>query len=93
MRVFRVAAVMALLAAPAYAQSEHFPKYGEADPAKSPQQIESDRSADKAYKSSLSNIPDKGPSDPWGNMRSDGPSKDLAKAAQSKRTKPAGTAN
>jgi len=92
MRVFRVAAVMALLAAPAYAQSEHFPKYGEADPAKSPQQIESDRSADKAYKSSLSNIPDKGPSDPWGNMRSD-PPKDLAKAAQSKRTKPTGTAN
>jgi hypothetical protein len=93
MRVFRAAAVMALLAAPAYAQSEHVPKYGEADPEKSQQQIESDRSAERAYKSSLSNIPDKGPSDPWGNVRTDGSSKDVAKALPSRRAKPAAATN
>jgi hypothetical protein len=93
MRVFRLAAVIALLAGPAYAQSDHVPKYGEADQEKSPSQLDSERAADKAYKSSLGNIPDKGPSDPWGNVRSDSPPKDVSKAAQSKRTKPGSTAN
>lgn len=93
MRVFHAAAVIALLTGPAYAQSDHVPKYGETDQEKSPSQLESERAADRAYKSSLGNIPDKGPSDPWGNVRSDGPAKDVAKAAQSKRTKPGTTAN
>ena len=31
MRVFAAAAVIALLAGPAYAQSQHVPKYGEED--------------------------------------------------------------
>jgi hypothetical protein len=71
MRVFHAAAVIAILAGPAYAQTQPVPRYGEAPKDKSPQQIEADQAAERAYKNSLSNIPDKGPSDPWGNMRSD----------------------
>jgi hypothetical protein len=72
MRVFCAAAIIALLAGPAYAQSsgEHVERYGETSKPKSPQQIEADKEADKAYNKSLGNIPDKGPIDPWGNARS-----------------------
>jgi hypothetical protein len=73
MRVFGAAALIALLAGPAFAQS--VPKYGDVDKAKSPQEIEQEHEADKAYQKSLGNIPDKGPSDPWGNVRSDNPPK------------------
>jgi hypothetical protein len=93
MRVFAAAAVLALLAGPAYAQAEHVPKYGEADKEKTPQQIQSEKDAQKAYERSLGNIPDKGASDPWGNVRSDGPPKAAAKAAPVKRTKTGSTAN
>ena len=79
MRVFHAAAVLAILAGPAYAQTQPIQRYGEADKDKSPQQIEADRAAERAYKNSLSNIPDKGPSDPWGNMRSDSAPKAIAK--------------
>jgi hypothetical protein len=93
MRVFAAAAVIALLAGPAYAQSQSIPRYGEADPKKSPQQIEADREAERAYKRSLGNIPDQGPTDPWGNVRSDSAPKAAAKAAPAKRTKTGNTAN
>jgi hypothetical protein len=93
MRVFAAAAVLALLAGPAYAQAEHVPKYGEADKEKTPQQIQSEKDAQKAYERSLSNIPDKGTSDPWGGVRSDGPPKAAAKTAPMKRTKTGSTAN
>ncbi len=81
MRVLRAAAVIALLAGPVYAQ-EKIPKYGETDtPDKTPQQIEADKAAEKAYKNSLGNIPDQTtPSDPWGTMRSGDTSKPAAKA-------------
>jgi hypothetical protein len=90
MRVFRAAAVIALLAGPAYGQS--IPKYGETEKAKSPQQIEADREAERAYKRSLGNIPDQGPTDPWGNVRSDSAPNPVAKAAPAKRTKTSNTA-
>jgi hypothetical protein len=95
MRVFAAAAVLALLAGPAYAQApvQHVPKYGEADPDKSPQQIQSEKDAQKAYERSLGNIPDKGNSDPWGNVRSESPPKAAAKTAPAKRTKTGSTAN
>jgi hypothetical protein len=93
MRVFAAAAVIALLAGPAYAQSQSIPRYGEADQKKSPQQIEADREAERAYKRSLGNIPDQGPADPWGNVRSDSAPKAAAKAAPAKRTKTGNTAN
>jgi hypothetical protein len=100
MRVFRAAAMIALLAGPAYAQEVEapIPKYGETDkPDKTPQQKEADRAAEKAYKNSLGNIPDKGTTDPWGNVRVDPPKpapKAAVKSSAAKpQTKTGGTAN
>ena len=92
MRVFRAAAVIALLVGPAYAQSQPVPRYGETAKTKSPQEIEGEREAERAYQRSLGNIPDKGPTDPWGNVRSDSAPKTAAKAAP-KRIKSAAPAN
>jgi hypothetical protein len=92
MRVFRAAAVIALLAGPAYAQSQSVPRYGDTAKPKSPQEIEADKEAERAYQRSLGNIPDKGPSDPWGNVRSESAPKPVAKAAPAKRTKTDSTA-
>jgi len=89
MRVFAAAAaVIALVAGPAYAQSKSVPKYGDVDKEKTPQEIEAEREAERAYKRSLGNIPEKPPIDPWGNVRSETPPKAAAKAAPSKRAKP-----
>ncbi len=95
MRVFYAAAVLALMAGPALAQS--IPKYGEAPKAKSPQEIASEREAEKAYKRSLGNIPEQKSADPWGTVRSDSAPKTVAKDPvakdpATKRTK-AGAAN
>ena len=82
MKVFRVAAVLVVLTAPAYAQMQT-PNINLLDvgPTKSPEQIEQEQARDKAYKESLKTIPDaKGSSDPWGNVRSD------AKSAPAKST-------
>jgi hypothetical protein len=87
MRVFRAAALIALLAGPAYAQSQSVPKYGEAPKDKTPQEIAAEREAEKAYQRSLGNIPDKGASDPWGNVRSESAPKPAAKATAAKKTK------
>jgi hypothetical protein len=99
MKVFCAAVIIALLAGPAHAQDEdnHIPRYGEEDKDKTQQQIRSEKQADKAYRSSLGNIPDKGPVDPWGNTRAtDAPkaaAKPVAKAAPVKRTKTGSTTN
>jgi hypothetical protein len=92
MRVFFAAAVIASVVGSgcAYAQSPSVPKYGEEEKAKSPSQIEAEKEAKKAYERSLGNIPDKGPTDPWGNVRSDNSPKPAAKAAP---VKPAKTVN
>jgi hypothetical protein len=94
MRVLRAAAIIALLAGPAYAQTggEHVQRYGETSKPKTPQEIESEKQADKAYSNSLGNIPDKAPTDPWGNARSaeapkqpaKQPTKSASKAAPAK---------
>jgi hypothetical protein len=71
MRVFVAAVMIALMAGSALAQ-EALPRYGDIDKEKSPSQKEEERNAERAYKKSLRNIPDKaGPSDPWGTVRSD----------------------
>ncbi|WP_338690785.1 MULTISPECIES: hypothetical protein [unclassified Bradyrhizobium] len=73
MRVLCAVAVAVLLSAPAYAQ---MPNVNLMPEVKSKTQEEKDRDAvnDKAYKDSLSKIPDaKGASDPWGVVRSDAP--------------------
>ena len=91
MRVVLTAAVIALLAGSAYAQQ--VPQYGDTGKPKSPQEIQAERDTEKAYKRSLGNIPDQGPTDPWGNVRSDSAPKPVAKAIPSKKTKTGNTVN
>jgi hypothetical protein len=93
MRVFYAAAVIALLAGPAFAQSQSIPKYGETDKTKSPQELAAEKQAEQAYKRSLGNIPEQKSSDPWGTVRSESAPKAVAKDAPAKRAKAAGTAN
>ena len=92
MRVFLAAVMIALLSGMAHAQ-DHVPQAGEEDKEKPQQQKAADKAAQEAYKKSLGNIPDQGPTDPWGNVRSDGAPKPVAKAAPAKRTKTGSTAN
>ncbi len=70
-RIFCAAAMIALLAGPAFAQS--LPSVNDTakktDAAKTQQERDSERAAEQAYKRSLGNIPDQGPTDPWGNAR------------------------
>ncbi len=90
MRVFRVAAVFALLMGPAYAQAPSINLMSEL-PSKTPDQIEQEAAQQKAYKDSLRKIPDaKTTTDPWGNVRSADAPKTPAPA---KRTKTGSTGN
>jgi hypothetical protein len=81
MRVILAAAIVAALAVPALAQQSE----------KSPEQVQqilkdrADRAANEAYKKSLRSIPDQGPTDPWGGVRSNDASKPEApRTAKSK---------
>jgi hypothetical protein len=87
MRVFLAVLMIALLAGPAYAQTKNVPKYGDPDKEKSATEKEAEKEAERAYKRSLGNIPDQGPTDPWGNVRSDGAPKPAAKTSPAKRGK------
>ena len=82
MRVIRVAAMIALLSGPAFAQ--HVQQAGEPDKENTPGQIESDKRAKGAYEKSLGNIPDKGSTDPWGAVRNNDAPKATGKAASAK---------
>jgi hypothetical protein len=78
MRVFAAAIVIAL-AQPAFAQ-DRIPRYGEEEKAKTSTERQAERDREKAYDKSLKNIPDKGPTDPWGAVRStDAPKAPTAK--------------
>ncbi len=90
MRIFGAAAVIVLLAGPAYAQTPNINLIPELQ-SRSPEEKEADAVREKAYKESLRKIPDaKGSSDPWGNVRST----DTPKAAPAKpRTKTGSTTN
>jgi hypothetical protein len=73
MKVFFAAAMIAMLAGPACAQSSaNAPRtLDQMLDAKTPDQIEKEQAADRAYKESLKKIPDaKAPADPWGSARS-----------------------
>jgi hypothetical protein len=84
MKVVRIAAAIALLAGPAFAQTPPVNLLQDG-PGKSPAQAAAEEARDKAYKESLRKIPDaKAPSDPWGNVRSG----DAAKSAASKTSGP-----
>ena len=87
MRFLLATAIIASLAAPAFAQDNHVPRYGEADKDKTPSEKAADKAAADAYQRSLSNIPDKGSTDPWGNVRSDTPKAAVAKTTTKKKTK------
>ena len=93
MRVFLAAAMITLLAGPAFAE-DHVQRYGEPDRDKSPYEIQGEKDADRAYKRSLGNVPDKGPTDPWGTVRSgDAPKTTTSTAKTSKTKTKTGTAN
>ena len=87
MRVIFAAAMITMLATTAFAQ-EHVQQYGEKDPDKSQTEIQAKKDVQRAYQRSLGNIPDKGPSDPWGAMRAgDAPKTASAPAAKPAKTK------
>jgi hypothetical protein len=85
MRVFRIAAVFALLTGPAYAQisTPNVNLIPELQ-SKTPEERAAEEERDKAYRESLRKIPDaKVSNDPWGNVRST----DAPKAAAKPKTK------
>jgi hypothetical protein len=85
MKVALAAAMILMLVAPAHAQSKT-PTMEQMMDAKTPDQIEKEQAADKAYKESLRKIPDaKTPSDPWGSARSADAPKTAAKTPAAKK--------
>jgi hypothetical protein len=84
MRVICAMAIIAMLTGTAYGQigGQNKPPGAPPPPPKTQQEIESERAAERAYQNSLSKIPDQGPTDPWGNVRSDSAPKAAAKAKQ-----------
>src|SRR3954469_4391285 len=69
-RAFIAATIIAALAGPAWAQQKPMQRYGEKDKDKTPNELQLERDAQRAYQRSLGSVPDKGPVDPWGNARS-----------------------
>ncbi|MBB4368636.1 hypothetical protein GGD63_001415 [Bradyrhizobium sp. cir1] len=98
MKLFRLAAVLAVLAGPAYAQMPNLNLLQDG-PGKTPEEKAAEAERDKAYKETLKKIPDaKASNDPWGGMRSDPPKQQPAapKAAATgapKKTKTGTAAN
>ena len=81
MKLFRMAAVLAVLAGPAYAQMPNLNLLQEG-PGKTPEEKAAEAERDKAYKETLKKIPDsKASNDPWGGMRSDPPKQAAPKAS------------
>ncbi|QQO36754.1 hypothetical protein JJC00_14880 [Bradyrhizobium diazoefficiens] len=96
MKLFRMAAVLALVAGPAFAQDSPHINLMADGPSKTEDEKAADAAREKAYKDTLKKIPDaKASNDPWGGMRADPPKQPAPKAAAAtsapKRTK-AGTA-
>jgi hypothetical protein len=81
MKVVFAAAMILMGVAPAFAQNKA-PTMEQMMDGKTPDQIEKEQAADKAYKESLKKIPDaKTPSDPWGTARGADAPKTAAKTA------------
>jgi hypothetical protein len=88
MRAFRLAAVVTLLASPAFAQIPNLNLLQDNKPAKSQEEKDAEAAREKAYRDSLKKIPDaKSPADPWGNVRSTDAPKAAAKSASSSKPK------
>lgn len=95
MKVLRMAAVLALLAAPAYAQMPNI-NLMQDKPGKTDDEKAADVERDRKYKDTLKTIPDaKASNDPWGGMRSDPPKAAAAPKASTaaKKTKSGTSAN
>ena len=87
MRVLRAAAILTLmLTGPVFAQKPAPPPPPQ-DAAKSQTQLDAEKSQDKAYRNSLSNIPDKPPADPWGGARAIDTPSSAPTTTSSKRSK------
>jgi hypothetical protein len=98
MRIICAAAMILLLAMPAFAQSSQSKSQTPGPPPpppKSRQEIDAERKAEQDYKKSLGNIPDQPPADPWGNARSANPPQTTAKSPAGKKlpAKSGSTAN
>ncbi len=78
MRAFFALVIIAALAGPAFAQDNHIQRYGEEDKEKTDAQKAGDKADQRAYQKSLGNIPDQGPVDPWGAVRSNDAPKSAA---------------
>jgi hypothetical protein len=93
MRIFRIAAVFAVLTAPAYAQVPNISMIPET-PSKTQEQKDADEARDKAYRESLRKIPDaKVSSDPWGTVRTTPAPAPKAAVSAKPKTKTGSTAN
>jgi hypothetical protein len=93
-RAFIAAAIIAALTGPALAQQAPIQRYGEKDKEKSFNEKQQEKEAERAYKRSLGNVPEKAPVDPWGNARSvEAPKADAKAAAKSAAKSDAKTAS
>ena len=89
MKIWRVAAVLALVSGPAYAQMPNINLMPEVH-SKTPEEKAADEVRDKAYRESLRKIPDaKVSSDPWGSVRSPDTAKTSTRTSTKPRTKTA----
>ena len=85
MRAFLAFIVFAALGGTAFAQDNHIQRYGEPDHEQTASEKAADKAAARAYEKSLNVIPDAGPSDPWGGVRSnDAPKATAAKPKKAK---------
>ncbi|MBR1092202.1 hypothetical protein JQ621_32550 [Bradyrhizobium manausense] len=82
MKLFRMAAVLTVLAGPAFAQESPHINLMADGPSKTEDEKAADAAREKAYKETLKKIPDaKAANDPWGGMRADPPKPPAPKAA------------
>ena len=98
MKLFRIAAALALLAGPAFAQDAPHINLMADGPSKTEDEKAADAAREKAYKETLKKIPDaKAANEPWGGMRADPPKqpapKSAAATAAPKKTKAGTSAN
>lgn len=93
MKLFRMAAVLAVLAGPTFAQEAPHINLMADGPSKTDDEKAADAAREKAYKDTLKKIPDaKAANDPWGGMRADPPKQPAPKAAAATKKPKAGTA-
>ena len=82
MKLFRMAAVLTVLAGPAFAQDAPHINLLTDSPSKTDDEKAADAARDRAYKETLKKIPDaKASNDPWGGMRADPPKQPAPKAS------------